>query len=265
MINHTYKTKKYLNYAIKSKGRFGIHSPFVYSFVDEVLKDKTSYDAYSSIERLRNKLLASGIIISQDDYGAGNEGELSFSGTKTISRVIRHSTINAKYGKLLYRISKYYKPNSILELGTSLGFSTMYLAAGNPGATVHTIEGCKSTLGIARKNFKEIGVQNIKIHNRKFDDALPLLLQKCHGALDLVFIDGNHRYQPTVSYFEQILPFFGNNGILILDDIYWSQEMEKAWAYIKHHRDVSVTIDLFRLGIVFFKKELIKQDYILRF
>ncbi len=265
MINHTYKAKKYLNYAIKSKGRFGVHSPFIYGFVNDVLRDKTLYSDYSIIEKRRKKLMASGIIISQDDFGAGNEGELSFSGTRTISKIIKHSAINLKYGRLLYRMSKYFKPSNILELGTSLGFSTMYLAAGNPDAITHTIEGCKSTAGIARENFKDTGLSNIKIYQGKFDEALPVLLKEAKGNLDLVFIDGNHRYQPTVSYFEQTLPLIGNDGVLILDDIYWSQEMEKAWTHIKKYSEVSVTVDLYRMGIVFFKKELIKQDYIMRF
>lgn len=264
MINHTYKTKKFLEYTLRARGRFGIHSPFIYEFTDKVLNDKRFYDEYRTIEDLRRRLLHSGMILSQDDFGAGNEGNISFSGTRTVRRIIHHSTIHRKYGRLLFRISHYYKPETILELGTSLGFGSMYLGAGNPESTVYTVEGCQETADRAQENFREAGINNIHCLTGKFDEVLPGFLKGLDEPPGLVFIDGNHRYQSTVSYFEQLLPFM-DEGILILDDIYWSQEMEKAWNRIKSCPEVTATVDLFRMGIVFFRKGLFRQDFVIRF
>jgi predicted O-methyltransferase YrrM len=98
-----------------------------------------------------------------------------------------------------------------------------------------------------------------------FDNLLPPVIAQL-SSIDLAYIDGNHRYQPTVNYFHQFLSKAGNQTILIFDDVHWSEEMEKAWEEIKAHPAVQCTIDIFFLGFVFFREEFkVKQNFVIRF
>ncbi|MFZ9719521.1 MAG: class I SAM-dependent methyltransferase, partial [Chitinophagaceae bacterium] len=86
------------------------------------------------------------------------------------------------------------------------------------------------------------------------------------GKLDFVFIDGNHAYAPTLRYFNAMLPFVHSGTVMILDDIHWSAEMEKAWQAISNHSAVTLSIDLFFVGILFFREEqLHKQHFRIHF
>jgi predicted O-methyltransferase YrrM len=166
---------------------------------------------------------------------------------------------------LLFRLTHYYQPGTTLELGTSLGISTAYMALGNPQGRVVTMEGAKQVSHIAADIFKQLKLSNIELITGNFDDTLPALL-KTLDTVDMVFIDGNHRKQPTLHYFELLLPKINNDSILIIDDIRWSEEMEEAWHAIKNHPAVKVTIDLFFMGVVFFKEDFKrKQHFIIRY
>ena len=159
---------------------------------------------------------------------------------------------------------KKYKPARIIELGTSLGISAAYLAKADPQTEVITIEGSPEIAKLAAENFKTLGIQNIIQRTGDFNQVLPELLNDQEAGL--VFIDGNHRYEPTVRYFEWILPHTGDDSILIFDDIHWSPEMEKAWAAISAHPSVTCSIDLFFLGMIFFRSEFReKQEFRVRF
>jgi predicted O-methyltransferase YrrM len=257
--------KKYLHYyltASNGKGH-GVHSPFVFNLIKHVLRDKKEYEYYQIIEKGRQQLLQQKGTIEVQDLGAGS------AKIKTNKRVVADmagsSLKPAKYAQLLYRVVNYYKPATILELGTSFGITTAYLAAGNPNAKVHTIEGSPAIADIARKTFNRVGLKNIELTEGNFDHVLPGLLSKT-GNIDLAFIDGNHRKEPTLEYFDQILKCSGSNTILIFDDIHWSADMEEAWAIIQQHPKVTLTIDLFFIGIVFFNADFNhKQHFTIRF
>jgi predicted O-methyltransferase YrrM len=152
----------------------------------------------------------------------------------------------------------------MLKLGTSLGISTAYLAMGNPHGQVTTIEGCPETAAAAANNFRILGLANIRQETGPFEEILPGLLGNL-GNVDLFFIDGNHRKQPSLQYFHQCLQHIHDDSILILDDIHGSGEMEQAWDEIKQHPSVTLTIDLFRMGLVFFRKGLSREDFIIHF
>ncbi len=103
-----------------------------------------------------------------------------------------------------------------------------------------------------------------------FDKTLPLILSDAGGLankeIDLAFIDGNHRLMPTLHYFDLIKPRISMDGLIIFDDIHWSREMEMAWNKIKADPKVTLSIDLFFLGIVFFREAFkVKQDVEIRF
>ena len=183
---------------------------------------------------------------------------------RKIKDVAKNSAKNAKFGKLLYRIIKHYNPKNILELGTSLGISTLYLAKADTNSRVFTFEGCPETAKIAQQNFNNLSTENINITLGDFQNTLQNKLEEII-TINLAFIDGNHQEKPTIAYFEECLKYANNNTILIVDDIHWSKGMENAWNFIKSHQKTTLTVDLFYIGIVFIKSELSKENHTIRF
>ena len=258
-------TKKYLHYyltASSGKGH-GIHSPFVFDFIKNVLRDRKEYPYYPIIEKGRQQLLKQKGQIEVEDFGAGSS--VIKKNKRGVADIARSSLKPAKYAQLLFRIVNYYQPETILELGTSFGITTSYLAAGNANATVYTIEGSPAIAAIASKTFNRAGLENIELTEGNFNNELPVLLNKLN-TIDLAFIDGHHLKDPTLDYFEQLLNHSTHSTILIFDDIHWSTEMEAAWAVIKQHPAVTLSIDLFFIGIVFFNPDFnYKQQFTIRF
>jgi predicted O-methyltransferase YrrM len=265
MIDLVQLAFKYLNYyltASNGKGH-GIHSPFFYNFVRNVLMDKRQYYAYQQVEQYRNFLLKDQQVVEVKDLGAGSM--LSKSNSRTVAEICRNTSKSKKLGQLLFRCSNYFKPKSIVELGTSLGVSTAYLAAGSPAANITTCEGSDAVASIAINNLHEMGLKNIRMLQGNFDDTLPEFILQ-NPSLDMIFVDGNHREEPTIRYFEWFLPCMHEGSVMIFDDIHWSEGMEKAWETIKEHPAVTITIDLFFIGLVFFSKDFkAKQHFTIRY
>lgn len=255
---------RYLTYLSRAKTRHGIHSPFVYDFIDKVLNDKTAYPEYNLVEEQRRKLLRNGNLIEIIDFG-GSKSRIGYSThLRRVKDIAAKAGIQVKYGRLLHRIVRYFKPSTMLEMGTSLGISTMYQASAAPTAKFLAMEGCASTVEYAVKNLKAINIPEVYFTVGNFDKVLPGLLQKT-GVIDYAFIDGNHTKKATLNYFVQLMQHAGNNSVYIFHDIHWSADMEQAWEEIKKQENVTVTIDLFFMGLVFFRKELSRQHFILRF
>lgn len=253
---------RYLARASNGKGH-GIHSPFIFRFVQQVLNDKKKYPEYTRIEKLRKRLYNNHALLLIDDLGAGSA--ITASNNRTVSSIAKNAAKPAKYGQLLFRMVRFFQPQTIIELGTSLGITTIYLAKANPESSIITMEGAQAIAGVAKENFNQLAVKNIKQVPGNFDETLPPLLDKME-KVDFVFIDGNHRQEPTVQYFSWLLPKITNNSVLVFDDIHWSEEMENAWLTIQQHPAVTATIDLFFIGIVFFRKEFKqKEHFIIRY
>ncbi|MGZ8559631.1 MAG: O-methyltransferase [Chitinophagaceae bacterium] len=256
---------KYLTYylsASNSKGH-GMHSPFVFEFIIKVLNDKTVYPAYCVVENLRQQLLKDQTVLSFKDFGAGSV--VDKTNQRTVASIAKNAAKPAKFGQLLYRMVRHYQPRTILELGTSLGITTSYLSLARPDAKLITLEGAPAIAETARQNFKTLNIQPVEIVTGNFDETLSSVISKL-SSVSFVFIDGNHRREPTESYFNQLLPKTNNESILIFDDIHWSKEMEQAWATIKQHPSVYCSIDLFFIGIVLFRKEFKeKRHFVIRF
>ncbi len=256
---------KYLNYyltASNGKGH-GMHSPFVYDFITHVLNDDRTFYAYKELEELRQELLSNQTILTIEDFGAGSA--VNKSNERKVSNIARSSLKPRKFGQLLFRMVDYYKANSVIELGTSLGITTGYLASGNLKGKVYTFEGAKQVSQLAKQNFEKLGLKNIQVIEGNFDTTLQPNLEKIQHV-DFVFVDGNHRKKPTIQYFEQLLEKASEHSIFILDDIHWSKEMEEAWEYMKQHKAVTLSIDLFFIGLLFFRKEQkFPQHFCIRF
>lgn len=250
----------YLVHRLKAVNEHGIHSPFVFDLLMNVIYVKTDYYPFKKIEKVREQLLDSKKTIHCIDLGATNE----ITKDKKISRIAKHSAKAPRQAQLLFRLANYFQPEHIIELGTSLGISTAYLAAANSKTKIITMEGCPETAEIAQQNFKHLKLQNIEQIIGNFDIVLPKVLDKCE-KLDFVFFDGNHRKQATLNYFNQCLEKVNESTVFVFDDIYWSDEMMEAWKEIKNNSRVTITIDLFFMGIVFFHKEQAKQHFLIRF
>jgi predicted O-methyltransferase YrrM len=251
----------YLFYRLKAKTRHGTHSPFVYRLVDKVIYDFNAKKIYPEIENIRAGLLKDDRIIKVTDLGAGSH--LNNNRQKKTSSIAANALKSPKLAQLLYRLVADLQPGNIIELGTCLGVTTLYLQTAAPAAKVYTLEGCPETAVIAKESFKKAGLTNINLTTGNFDDTLPEIIEGLE-KLDFVFVDGNHQKQATLNYFEWCLPKVHEGTLLIFDDIYWSEGMKEAWAEIKAHPKVMVTIDLFWIGLVYFKTDQAKEDFVIK-
>lgn len=252
---------EYIGYLLFAKSRHGTHSPFVYEFAENVLYKRIEDPRFYDIELVRQRMLSSAATIAVDDFGA--------SGKKTykapLAKLVARSSKNSKYAKLLYRICRYYQPEIAIELGTNFGMSAMYQAIALTQGKLFTIEGSLKIAEIAHFNFNKIGLQDsVQLFHGVFDNALPALLTQL-PRVDYAFIDGNHKKDATLKYFEMFLEKSHNDTIFVFDDIRWSEDMHECWEIIKNHEKVRVTIDLFFMGIVFLRQQQEKEHFVLRF
>ncbi|HET7732429.1 MAG TPA: class I SAM-dependent methyltransferase [Paludibacter sp.] len=196
--------------------------------------------------------------INITDFGTGSDR------TETISAIAYKSLKSAKYGQLLFRIIHYFRAQNVLELGTSLGITTSYLASVSSEIHCTSLEGCPEIAKIARENIDKLAIKNVEIVVGDINSTLANVLNQTN-KLDFVFIDANHKSEAILRYFNLCLSKVHSNTVIVIDDIYWSSDMEKAWKVIKNHPQVMSTIDLFQLGIVFFNMDLNKKHYKMRY
>jgi predicted O-methyltransferase YrrM len=259
-----YPAIKFLKYFLISshKKGHGIHSPFVFNLVTNVFRNKINPDIVCKIEMTRKKMINDKRVIEVTDLGAGSEN--NNRKLRKVSEIARYSSVPEKYGKLIGSLSSAYGKNCVIEFGTSLGISTMYMAAANPETTVYTMEGSAALSDLAGENFIDAGLKNINILNGSFESLLPGIEEK-KLAPGLVFIDGNHRKQPTIEYFNRIFQLSDGNTVIVIDDINYSSEMQEAWNEIISDERVSFSVDLWRMGIIFFREGMTHFNYIIRY
>jgi predicted O-methyltransferase YrrM len=253
--------KSYLKFLWESKNEYSVHSPFVFDLLVNCFYDASDYPEYDQLKSYRKALLEDKRTIQVTDFGAGSR--VFKSNERQITKIASTAGITPERAELLFRVSRYFKPHHILEIGTSLGLATSALSLGNPGAKISTLEGCAETAGIAREQFGKFNFKNIESVVAEFDNYLERLNPE-PNSVDLIYFDGNHQKDATLRYFELLLPTSGNDSVWIFDDIHWSPDMESAWETIKRNPKVTVTIDTFQWGFVFFRKEQPKQDFIIR-
>lgn len=253
------QSKYYLQYLKKRKGNRMIHSPFLYQWTCEVLPDKDK-KMYENLEAWRKKRKSDQRTIPYVDLGAPSK--TATQPERRIASIAKAALKNPKYARIIARTAIHTKANTVLELGTSLGITTAYLA--KSAQHVYTIEGHENIATLAQEMFQAEKINNIDCRVGLFDEELPALLQEV-ASFDLIFIDGNHRYAPTLRYFEMLLPKLSPKGVIIFDDIYWSHEMAMAWEEIKKHPRITLTIDVFQLGFVYINPDLSKQDFVLKY
>lgn len=263
-MNHLIKS--YLKFLFHSKNEHGVHSPFVFDMVTKCFYDNTKYAEYETLKSYRKSLLENKNTIEVTDFGAGSR--VFKSNTREISKIAQTAGISPKNAELLFRIVRYFQPKSVLEIGTSLGLATSALSFGNQNAQIITLEGCPNTQKQAQVQLQSrsfgtnSNFQNIEFVNTEFSSYFKTL-DLSPITHHLIYFDGNHSKKATLAYFEALLPTISNDSVWIFDDIHWSAEMEEAWEIIKNHPKVSVTIDTFQWGIVFFRAEQEKEHFII--
>ncbi len=251
----------YIKYLFLSKSKYSIHSPFVYDFVTKGLESSIPFEYSQKLNTFRKGLLDNEEIIEVSDFGAGSK--VFNSNQRKVSDIAKYAGISKTKAKLLQKIISYYKPNKILELGTSLGIATAAMSIIAPHSKITSIEGCPITATKAKLYLNKHQLKNISIEVGEFSSILPNIYQD--NSFDLIYFDGNHQKNATINYFENCLQSTHNDTLLIFDDIHWSSDMEKAWSTIKKHPKVTLTIDLFHIGLVFFRKEQTKQNFVLKY
>jgi predicted O-methyltransferase YrrM len=234
----------------------GIHSPYLFRLIHQVFAKDIGNDVLHKIENYRQNFIHNPQKIQVHDLGARSRAHPILKKTGDIAR---KEAVSPHYGNLLYNLVSEYKPALTVELGTSLGIGTLYLASANPEGKVITIEGSPEKAALASRELKKV-VSNAEVIAGNFDTELPAILAAA-GKADFVFIDGNHRKESTLRYFNEILKYCHSQTVLVVDDISWSAGMMEAWEEIKKDEKTRVCLDLFRMGIVLFHPVLQKQNF----
>ncbi len=250
---------RWIKYFWRAQTRYDVHSPFLSRFVEEVIQDRRWFYTFSIVEPLRQQLLHNRNLIERRDLGAGS---IANPGTKrTIRSIAKSSALSPAEGRLLFRIVNFFKPKTILELGTSLGISTLYQIGAAPRAKMVTVEGCPATAKVADANFRQLGTAKLSLLVGPFREMLPTALQNLQ-TLDFLYLDGDHREAPTLEYIYQCLPNVHENTVFVIADIHWSAEMETAWNTLKERPEVTLSIDLFSFGLLFFRTNAFQKEHL---
>jgi predicted O-methyltransferase YrrM len=250
--------KPFLKYYQRATTRYQVHSPFVFAWADEVLDDYRIYYAFDKAEHLRDLMLENEEMIAVTDFGAGSR--VQNSPVRKVSAIAKSAVTPTRQCELLFKTIQLYKPKTMLEIGTSLGIAAAYQAEGYTKGQLWTLEGCPNIARKAQQNLMKASVANAKIVVGEFSKTLPDVLKQIK-KLDYVFIDGNHRCEPTLAYFETCLAYSHNDTLFVFDDIHWSDEMEQAWQTIQQHPRVTLTIDVFYMGLVWIRSENNQKEH----
>ena len=252
----------YLRFWLRSGNAHGLHSPFVFGLYTSVVRHTGTFAAYAAVEARRQQLLDSSASISVTDFGAGSH--TGAGRQRRVAAIARTAAKPPQLAQLLFRLVNYFRPATVLELGTSLGLTTAYLAATDSRHRVITFEGCPNVAAVAHETFAALNLGNIEVIEGNIDHTLAPTLAALKAPLDFAFFDGNHRYEPTLHYFKLCLAHRTDESVFVFDDIHWSADMERAWENIKTRPEVMLTVDLFYIGLVFFRKNQPKQHFSLR-
>jgi predicted O-methyltransferase YrrM len=250
--------KEYFKYILKSKGRHGTHSPFIFKMVNECLSANIDKKFLKIRKKLFKKLKSDKKTINIEDFGAGSK---FLKNKRKIKDIFNIGSSKGKYGLLLYKLNQHYKFNHILELGTSLGVGTFHLSKANTNSKIITIEGCHETFQIAKENLNKFDCKNVNLINQTFESFIK---SYNHPVYDMVFIDGHHDGKALLAYIKMLKPFCHNDTFLILDDIRWSDSMLESWESIKNSNEFNVSIDFFRMGIILKRKQQEKEHFIIK-
>ena len=254
-----YQIKSRLNFLLKSSNQHGIHSPFVYDLITKCFYDKTSFSAYHNLKVLRNELIHNQDLVKIKHYSEASK--VFQTNHQKISTIVKCEGSSYKKQKQLYRITNYFKPKNVLELGTSIGLGSTAMAFASNKSIITTVEVNENLSDIAKKVFKSYQLKNIQIDTSSFKDFFK---KSNYENLDLVYLDGTCDKESTIENFNSLLKHSHNESVFIFNNIYWNKEMTEAWNIIKKQKEITVSIDTFYWGFLFFRKEQPKQHFTIR-
>lgn len=237
----------------------GVHSPFAYQLCEEVFYNENKFYDFETLEFVREDLLNDKTILQIEDFGAGSKAFKS--NQRKVKDIAKKGISTQKQSELFYKLINFLQAKQCLELGTSLGLNTLYFSKAAKNGSVTSIEGSKSLYDFANALAKKQKISNINFIHGKFDEVLPSVLNEM-PSLDLLYIDGNHSYNATLNYFKTSLEKKHKDSVFIFDDIYWSEGMTKAWEEIKNHASVTLSIDTFYFGLIFFREEVKEKQHL---
>jgi predicted O-methyltransferase YrrM len=278
-----YALSSYSKFLWRSTNAHGIHSPFVYDLVTKCFYDQKKYPQYAILQTIRKELGRSNHIIQVLDFGAGSRAPgLQKSQTRRVKKMLSSAATSAKRQRLFMRLVQYFEPENILELGTHLGMGTLAIKLGIPEAEITSVEGCQNTFEFTKNNIerwlsktmpadKPLKSGQIKLVNSSFAEYFEKrskdrdAQQKISSQkFDLIYLDGHHNGPATLDYFEQIKRQVHKDSLVIIDDIHWSQSMTAEWNKIIKDPHVTVSIDTYFWGLIFFRKEQAKEHFVVR-
>ncbi len=252
--------KNYIHFMVNSSNLHKLHSPFMFDLARKCLYDHTRYSDYQKLKKYHKDLLNQSQKIQISDLGAGSQ--VFQSNTRRISQMAKVAGSSYADMKRLYRLVHYFKPRTILELGTSLGKSAFAMACADSQTQIISVEGDRTLAQMAQRQLDKFQISNVQIRTQNFETFL-LELNQSNQKFDMVFMDGNHRLEPTLKYFNLLQKHLHNDSVVLVDDIYWSEEMKQAWQQLKQHPQVRQSVDVFYFGILFFRQEQFEQDFII--
>lgn len=240
----------------------GIHSPYLFRLVRFVMRDENTFYCFADIERRRAYLEACEDVLEVVDFGSAGSPEGKYI-ERRVCDIAKRQLESPKIGQLLFRIVNFMgqeekRPLEILELGTSLGITTAYLASASSKNRVVTLEGSEAVLKIAKGVWRALKLENIEWTEGNIDDTL---YKYAREKLDLAYVDANHTYEATKRYVDFLLPRMTEKGIIVLDDIHYSEGMERAWKELKQDQRVTTTMDLYDVGMIFVDKHYLHRHY----
>jgi len=253
-----------VDFLLHSGNRYRVHSPFLFSLVSEVIRVDKPADGGKEIEMIRQEYTKSKEIINKTDFGEGGKNFNEITYPIALQRIAKTSLTSPRHARRLHHLSRFTKAERILEIGTSLGFTTAYLSLANPDARIITLEGCPELSLKARELFNRLGLKNIEVIEGRFEDTLSKALIQL-GKVDLVFIDGNHRKEAMLDYYDKCVAHSVNDTVMVFDDIRASKGTEQAWELVRQKQEVRISLDFFFTGWIFFRKESSKQHFRLRY
>ncbi len=260
----TWRILKYIHHLFYLRHRkgHGIHSPYLFEFVNKVLFNGAKLEVPGEILKVHRELKGDHSMIPAGDQGTTSQMDSAWE--RSVGSFVRRSSVTEKYGSLLFRITRWFGPEVVLELGTGLGISSLYLASGSTGVVLHTIEGNSVRASFAARLMRRCNPGQVVIHQGEMSDKIEEVIPYIRGRF-VAFVDGNHLYEPTVFYVKKLIAMAGEESLIILDDIYWSKEMNKAWMEVISWQEVRLSIDLFQMGILLLRSDLNKVDLKIKF
>lgn len=259
-MSKLFQAKAFINHWLDAVEAHSLHSPFFFDFFDKVIKQKSEED-FSAIEKIRTSLLSNQSILDIEDLGAGSSSKNLKNNKRKIADIAATSLTPAHLAQLYFRVCQYTEVHNVVELGTSMGLTSLYFSE-LPDCKVHTFEGSPALANVALTNFEYLDKKNINLIEGDINNTLPRFLQDNLTKIGFALVDANHRYAPTIQYFEWLMKRFNEKSIMVIDDIHHSPEMEKAWNELKKHYLVYGSVDLFRCGILFFEPGLNRQHFV---